>query len=97
MQDQPDGKPHKRQHGKQDGAKPGFHAHGDDQAAKQQDRGPDTQPLHHADHPVQVVGVCGQTGDHGRNGDAVHLGAGKQGGFLVKVPADFLRYIPRHG
>ena len=27
----------------------------------------------------------------------VYKRQGKQGGFLVKVPADFLRYIPRHG
>ena len=71
-----------------------------DEAAHQQNGGADTQPLHHAHHVVDVVGIRGEAGLQGGHRKAVGLGAGEAHGGVKEIVTDggghVLGHVGRH-
>ena len=88
--------PQKGQGAHQHQGEHGVQGEGDEDAADEQDGGPHPHALHHADHLVDVVGVAGEAGLQGGDGELVDLVAGEVGDLLEQVVADGLGGVLGH-
>ena len=73
-----------------------FHEHGHGDTAKEQDRRADSQPLHHTDHLVNVVGIRSQAGFQGSDGERVRLAAGQIRNPVEQIVPETFSCIPCH-
>ena len=86
----------KRKHCKKHQRQNRLHKHGHCNSAQQQNRRTDSQPLHHSDHLMDVIGVRGQTGFQRGNRKGICLAAGQVGDPPEQIVTQALRRVPRN-
>ncbi len=72
-----------------------IHQKGDGDTAHKKNRRAHAHSLHHADEIVQVVGIGGDAGFQGRNGESIRLRGGKTKRVCKKIVAHLFREIAR--